>query len=205
MLEVADLNLTVQAIAFRVLALLIIAGVQGGILAGAAVLLGDRGPKYDGRLTVAPVSHVDLVGAASVIVFGLGWAKPMDIDAREFRIGRIGIVLVVLAGFTGLLVLAALLDALILPALTLLPHAAALSAAAFLRAASSLAIWFALLGLLPVPPLTGGLLLGAFGIRVSRPVQSILVAVLLVAVATGVVRQRLGPAHAMLATLVLGQ
>ena len=199
------LGITFQSIAFRVLALLIIAGVHGGIVAGVAVLLGDKGPKYDGRLTIMPASHIDLVGAFSLIIFGFGWAKPMAIDARQFRTGRIGIVVVILAGFVGLLITAALLDALILPALTNFPHTAALTIAAFLRAASSLSIWFALLGLIPIPPLTGGLLLNAFGIRVSRQAQWILAAVLLVAVATGVVRQLLGPAHAVLASVILGE
>lgn len=200
-----DLNLTLQLIAFRVLALLIIAGVQGGIVAAVAVLLGDKGPKHDGRLTLMPIGHVDLVGAISLILFGLGWTKPMAIDARQFGIGRIGIVVVILASFVGLLITAALLAALIVPALLALPLTAALTAAAFLRAASSLAIWFALLGLIPIPPLTGGLLLDTFGIRVSRQAQWILASVLLVAVATGVVRQFLSPAHAVLASIILGQ
>lgn len=197
-------ELTLQSIGFRVLALLIIVGIQGGILSAAAVLLGDKGPKYDGRLTIVPASHIDLVGAVSLIIFGLGWAKPMAIDARHFRIGRIGMVVVILAGFIGLLVTAALLDALILPALTTLPHTAALTTAAFLMAASSLSIWFAVLSLVPAPPLTGGLLLNAFGIRASRQAQWILAAVLLVAVATGVVHQLLGPVHAVLASVILG-
>ena len=198
-------ELTLQSIGFRVLALLIVVGIHGGIVAGAAVFLGDKGPKYDGRLTIVPASHIDLVGAVSLIIFGLGWAKPMAVDARQFRIGRRGIVVVILVGFVGLLVTAALLDALILPALTTLPHTAALTTAAFLRAASSLSIWFALLGLIPIPPLSGGLLLNAFGIRVSRQAQWILGAVLLVAVATGVVRQFLGPAYAVLALVILGE
>ena len=198
-------ELTIQSIAFRVLALLIIAGVHGGIVAGTAVFLGDRGPKYDGRLTIAPASHIDLVGAFGLILFGLGWGKPVAVDAAQFRIGRIGIAVVILAGFLGLLVTAALLDALILPALTTLPHTAALTMAAFLRAAGSLAIWFALLSLIPIPPLTGGMLLHAFGIRVSRLARWILAAALLVAVATGVVRQLLGPAHAVLASFILGE
>ncbi len=198
-------EITLQLIAFRVLALLIIAGVHGGIVAGAAVFLGDEGPKYDGRLTIVPARHIDLVGAVSLIFFGLGWAKPMAVDAQQFRIGRAGIVVVILAGFVGLLVTAALLDALILPALTTLPLTAGLTTAAFLRAASSLSIWFALLGLIPIPPLTGGLLLNAIGIRVSRQAQWILTAVLLVAVATGVVRQILGPAYAVLALVILGE
>lgn len=197
-------DLTIQLIAFRVLALLIIAGIHGGAVAGTAVVLGDKGPRYDGRLTVVPASHIDLVGAVGLILFGLGWAKPMDIDAALFRIGRIGIVIVILAGFGSLLVTAALLDALILPALTTLSDSAALATAAFLRAASSLSIWFALLSLVPIPPLTGGLLLDAFGIRVPRQAQLILSAVLLVSVATGVVRLLLGPAHAVLARVILG-
>jgi Zn-dependent protease len=179
-------------------------GVHGGIIAWAAVVLGDKGPKYDGRLTIWPGNHIDLVGAISLIIFGLGWAKPVDIDARQLRFGRVGIVAVVLAGFVGLLVTAAFLDALIRPALTTLPHSAALATAAFLRVASRLSIWFALLGLVPVPPLTGGLLLGAFGIRVARQASWILAAALFVAVATGVVSRLLAPAQAVLASVILG-
>jgi Zn-dependent protease len=197
-------DFTFQSIAFRVLALLIIAAVHGGIVAGTAVLLGDRGPKYDGRLTVAPAGHIDTVGAFSMVLFGLGWTKPVTIDARQFRIGRMGIVVVILAGFVGMLVLAAVLDVLVRPALTTLPYSAGLTTAAFLRVASGLSIWFALFGLIPIPPLTGGLLLDAFGIRVPGQAKWILVAVLLVAAATGVVRQLLGPAHAILAPVILG-
>jgi hypothetical protein len=198
-------DLTLQSIAFRGLALLIIAGVQGAIVAWAAVLLGDKGPKYDGRLTVVPTNHIALVGAMSMIIFGLGWAKPVAIDARQFRVGLLGIFGVVIGSFAGLLLLAALLDALVLPALTTLPLTAGLTTAAFLRDSSSLSIWFALFGLIPVPPLTGGLLLSGFGIRVSREVRWILTALLLVAVATGLVRQFLGPVYAVLAPVILRQ
>ena len=149
-------EITLQLIAFRVLALLILAAVQGGIVAGTAVLLGDKGPKYDGRLTLVPGSHIDLVGAISLMAFGLGWSRPVAIDPRQFRIGRMGLGVVILTGFAGMLVLAALLNALILPALTALPLYAGLTAAAFFRAASNMSIWFALLCLLPFPPLTGG-------------------------------------------------
>lgn len=197
-------DLTLQSIAFRVLALLIMAPVHGGTVAAAAALLGDKGPKYDGRLTIAPASHIDVVGAISLVIFGLGWAKPVAVDAQQLRITRFGIVVVILAGFLGLIVTAALLAALVVPALTTLPYTAGLTTAAFLRSASSLSIWFALFGLIPIPPLTGGLLLDAFGIRVSREARWILTAALLLAVATGVVRQMLGPAHAALASVILG-
>jgi hypothetical protein len=90
------------------------------------------------------------------------------------------------------------------PALTMLPYTAGLTVAAFLRVAAEIGVWFALLGLVPLPPLPGGLLLTAFGIRVSSPAQWILAAGLGVAVATGGGRQLLGPAHALLTSLVVG-
>lgn len=197
-------DFTLQSIGFRVLTLLIIVGIHGGIVAGAAVLLGDKGPKYDGRLTVLPANHIDIVGAASLIIFGLGWSKPMTIDAQQFRIGRIGIFSVILAGFIGLLVTAAFLNALIVPALTTLPHTAALTTTAFLKAASSLSIWFALLSLVPVPPLSGGLLLYAFGLSFSQQARWILTVLLVVAVAAGLGRQLLGPVYSLLASVILG-
>lgn len=198
-------ELTFQSIAFRVGALLIIAGVHGGILAATAVYLGDKGPKYDGRLTILPFGHIDFFGAIGLIFYGLGWSKPVAIDAQQFRIGRGGIFVVILAGFTGLLVTAALLNALILPALTTIPLTAGLTTAAFLRAASSLSIWVALLSLIPIPPLTAGLLLNTLGVRVSRQAQWVLAAVLFGAVATGVVQQLLAPAYVAMASVILGQ
>ena len=198
-------DLTLQTIGFRVLALLIIVGIQGGILAGTAVLLGDKGPKYDGRLTIVPTSHIDFVGAISLINFGLGWAKPMDIDSQQFRVRSFGIVATILIGFVGLLVTATLLNELVLTALTTLPFTVGIATAEFLRGASSLTIWFALLSLIPIPPLTGGLLISTIGIRVPQKTQWIITATLLVAVATGVVHQLLDPAYSVLASLILGK
>lgn len=197
-------EITLQLVFFRILALLIMTGVQGFILAGTALLLGDRGPRFDGRLTVSPTHHMDLVGTVCAVFFGIGWGKPMRVDGKELRTGPIGIVLVIVAGFLGLLVLAALMSALILPALTSLPHAAGLATAAFLRSAGSMTIWFALFGLLPIPPLAGGLLPKAFGVRISREVQWILIAALVLALATGAVRAILDPIHAALAEVILG-
>ena len=197
-------DLTLQLLGFRVLALLIIAGLHGGVLAAAAVLLGDKGPRYDGRLTVAPTAHVDLLGAIGLVLFGLGWTKPIDVDGRALRIGPVGVIVVVVAGFLGLLGLAALLDALVAPVLTTMSHTAGLTTAAFLRAASSLSIWYALFNLIPVPPLAAGMLLPAFGIRVPRQAQTVLRIVLIGVVAAGIVRQFLAPAHAVLASVVLG-
>ena len=195
-------DLTLQTIGFHVLALLIIIAIQGGILAGTAVLLGDKGPKYDGRLTIVPFRHIDFIGAISLIIFGLGWAKPMDIDSQQFRIRRFSIVATILTGFIGLLVTATLLNELVLTALTMLPFTMGIATAEFLRTASSLTVWFALLSLIPIPPLTGGMLISMIGIRVPRKTQWILAVILLVAVATGVIHQLLDPAYSVVASLI---
>jgi Zn-dependent protease len=199
-------DLTLQSIGFRILALPIIVGIQGGIVASAAVLFGDNGPKYDGRLTIVPTSHIDFTGTISLIFFGLGWAKPIDIDVKKFCFCGIGIVVTISAGFFSLLATAILLNELVLAALTTLPFTVGLGAAAFLRNASSLSIWVALLSLFPISPLTGGLLLNTIGIRIpQQQTRRILAAALLVAVSTGVVHQLLDPAYSVLESLIIGK
>ncbi len=56
-----------------------------------AYKFGDPTPKVDGRLTLNPMAHLDLVGSiivpAFLIIFKMpvfGWAKPVMIDPRNF-------------------------------------------------------------------------------------------------------------------------
>jgi Zn-dependent protease len=197
-------EITLQLIGFRLLALLLIVAVQGSVQAGTALLLGDPRPRHDGRLTLWPTAHLDLAGTVSMILFGLGWAKPVDVDARRLRHGRLGPIVVVLAGCLALLLLAAGLAALVVPALTALPHTAGLGTAAFLRQAANLAIWAALLSLVPVPPLAGGIVLDAFGLRLPRLGRQLALALVLLAAASGLVARALGPAQAALRAAIIG-
>jgi Zn-dependent protease len=198
-------DLTINLIVLRLLSLLIIAPVQRVTVAATAVALGDAGPKLDGELTGDPLRHLDLFGTLSSIIFGIGWSRSVTVDLAKYRTGRAGVVVVIIAAFAALLVTAFVLRMLVIPALTMLPFTAGLTVAAFLRVAAELGLWFALLGLVPIPPLTGGLLLAALGIRVSRQAQWMLAAGLLVAVGMGLVRNLLGPAHALLASVVVGE
>jgi Zn-dependent protease len=198
-------ELTIHLIVFRFLSLLVMAAVQGVTVAATTVALGDPGPRYDARLTGNPLRHLDLFGSLSTIFSAIGWSSPVAVDPAEFRIGRAGVVVVILAPFVALVGTAFVLHLLVIPALTILPYTAGITTAAFLRVAARIGLWFALLGLIPIPPLAGGLLLNAFGIRVPRQAQWILAVVLLAAVATGVVRQLLGPGHAVLASVILGE
>ena len=39
--------------------------------------LGDPTARVLGRLTLNPLKHFDLVGTLSLIIFGIGWGKPV--------------------------------------------------------------------------------------------------------------------------------
>ena len=60
--------------------------------------LGDPTPKYQGRLTLNPMAHIDWVGAAAILLFGIGWAKPVQVNARYYKNPKWGMALVALAG-----------------------------------------------------------------------------------------------------------
>ena len=51
----------------------------------AAYKLGDPTAHSLGRITLNPVKHFDLFGFLSMLVFHIGWAKPVPINARHFK------------------------------------------------------------------------------------------------------------------------
>ncbi|MDQ0285711.1 Zn-dependent protease [Desulfofundulus luciae] len=61
--------------------------------------LGDPTARYQGRLTLNPLAHVDVIGLIMLFVVGFGWAKPVPVNPYNFRSDmRQGIMLVSLAG-----------------------------------------------------------------------------------------------------------
>ncbi len=53
---------SLQQLVLRLLAMVFVAAVHGVAVAGAAVAMGDPGPRYDGRLTPNPLRHLDMLG-----------------------------------------------------------------------------------------------------------------------------------------------
>lgn len=197
-------ELTLNLIVMRLCSGLLIALVQGLVIAAAAVLMGDRGPSYDGRLTLNPLAHLDVLGLASIVLSGFGWGRPVAIEAAQLRPGRWGLVIAILASSLALLALAWLLLALVAPILTQLPYAAGLTLAAFARIAARLCVWMALFSLLPLPPLAGAHLLAALGIRLPEAAGWVLGLALLALSFIGVTRTMLLPLYRLVAPLVLG-
>lgn len=197
-------GLTVDLVVMRVIAGVIVALVQGLAIAAAAVLLGDKGPRYDGRLTASPFGHVDLVGLLSLTLSGFGWSRPVAVDPAELRFGRWGLVLVVLAGTVALLAVAALLLLLAAPLLRGLDYTAAITAVAFVREAAKLCVAIALFTLIPIPPLAGAHFLAALGITLPRRTGAYVGWALLIASVFGVTRIVVKPVYDVVAPLLLG-
>ena len=63
-----------------------------------AYKLGDRTAFNLGRITLNPFKHLDPIGALCMLVCGYGWAKPVPINARNFKDPRKGMALTALAG-----------------------------------------------------------------------------------------------------------
>src|SRR5215218_11415836 len=80
----------------------------GGILAGivvheashatSAYLLGDDTAYRDGRVTLNPASHLDLLGSLMLLMVGFGWGKPTPVVPSKLRGGVFGPVAVAFAG-----------------------------------------------------------------------------------------------------------
>ena len=56
----------------------------------SAVRAGDDTPRLQGRISLNPIDHFDIVGFTMIVItsimhFGIGWGKPVQIDPRNFR------------------------------------------------------------------------------------------------------------------------
>jgi Zn-dependent protease len=202
------IDFSLQQLVLRLCALLFIVAVHGLAVAAAAVALGDPGPRQDGRLTLNPFAHLDILGGISALLFSVGWIRPIAVDPAKLRPGRAGLALAVIAGAAATLLSALALRLLRPLVLPLLPDTASALAFALIDMTGKLSVWFALLNLLPLPPLTGSHLLmiampqcGDW-IAKLQPFAAVLLAVL---AATGWVTGLLAPAYRVLAGPILGE
>ena len=148
-------DLSFHQLLIRAGACILITSIHGLVLAGLARGLGDRGPQSDGRLTINPIDHLDVLGAATMILFQLGWIRPIAIDPSELRFGRLGLLVCVFGSIATTLAAVVLLLGLRIPALKYMPEASVPTVIAMLNESVEMCTWFAAFNLLPLPPLTG--------------------------------------------------
>lgn len=63
-----------------------------------AYKLGDDTAKQAGRLTLNPLKHLDPIGLLMMLVFHVGWAKPVPVNMFRFKNPKRGMALTALAG-----------------------------------------------------------------------------------------------------------
>ena len=129
---------------------------------------GDPTARLLGRLTLNPLRHLDPIGTLAVFVFGFGWARPVPVNAGNFRRPRRDMIWVALAGPLANLLLA-VVSALILKGLSLLEATGVGSSVYFtqyvtpLRMMAGFSLYINILlgvfNLVPLPPLDGGRIL----------------------------------------------
>ncbi len=147
--------------------------------------LGDDTARLSGRMTVAPMAHIDPLGALMILLFGFGYAKGVPVNMRNFRrkpksdngnvydfsernrfdltYAKRCSALVALAGPAANLIMA-LICLLITNAIATFLSVSTLSMVVyyFFYFCASLNINLAVFNLIPIPPLDGSKILGAF-------------------------------------------
>lgn len=78
-----------------------------------AYKLGDKTPKFQGRLTFNPLAHIDPLGFIMILIFKFGWAKPVQTNPSAFKNYYKDDLKVSVAGVIGNLI-AALISSIIL-------------------------------------------------------------------------------------------
>jgi Zn-dependent protease len=125
--------------------------------ATSAYLLGDDTAYRDGRVTLNPLSHLDVLGSLMLLMAGFGWGKPTPVMLSKLRGGIWGPVAVALAGPVSNLLIVAVCGALFLvPAFQSGNLAIILVMVAFTNA-----LLF-VFNLIPIPPLDGSKILFPF-------------------------------------------
>ena len=136
-----------------------------------ARMLGDQTAQHSKRLTLNPLRHLDPVGAGMLLVVGFGWGRPVPVDVRNLRVGKIGTSLVALGGPISNVLLAFILAMLIrsdllvwispyfLTPVLLMSATAKDTVSQFVSMAIHFNLLLALFNLIPIPPLDGSKML----------------------------------------------
>ncbi len=158
------MNLSLQSLVIRAFVLLTAMPIHECAHALVANWLGDRTAEVEGRLTLNPFSHLDLMGSLMILVAGFGWAKPVPVNPLNFRRNGItmrgGMALTAIAGPLSNLLLALIffIACKLVLVLTELPIMLAYA----LMMIAQINVMLGVFNLFPVYPMDGSRVLGYF-------------------------------------------
>ncbi len=172
-----------------------------------ARLAGDPTAERQGRLSLSPLAHFDLIGTLMLLVFGFGWAKPVPINTRYFKHPQRDIILVSLAGVAGN-VLTAIVCVLFLRIVGIqnLYNFAGRAGVIVVVQMISVNMGLAAFNLIPIPPLDGSKVLYSFipfrFVRYYYWLEQYGMIILIVLLATGVIDVFFNPIFSLLWSLL---
>lgn len=88
----------IQVTLFVSVAVIIALSVHECCHAVVAYWFGDKTAKSQGRITLNPFRHMNLIGTLMLLIVGFGWANPVIVDSRNFKKPRLGMALTAAAG-----------------------------------------------------------------------------------------------------------
>ena len=138
---------------------------------------GDLTAHVNGRLTMNPIAHFDLVGFLMLITMGVGFAKPVPVNPYNFKVPRRGLFTVAIAGVT--YNLAAVIVGSFFYALVMFFEAQIAAAsvylyffiATFLSLFTSVNLMLFLFNIIPLGPLDGFKIIEAYADRGNRFIE----------------------------------
>lgn len=154
-----------ESLIYVIIGLVLAISVHEAAHAFIAYKLGDSTAKAQGRLTLNPLKHLDIMGTIMLFVAGFGWGKPVPVNPYNFKNPVKDSALVSLAGPASNLATALLLSIPLKYGANIMPF----WLENVLWVTLDISIILAIFNLLPFPPLDGSKIFAVFVPKKFQP------------------------------------